>query len=222
MEQDTSRIENEVKAAVDSDPGEIADKVRSVTLHALSGGALDTASLRAVITAVLKGAQEGVERPGEQRAAALREAVRGLDEALAAAAQATQLAIQEAAGRTGEFSRQGLKTRLDELGSVESLFVDTLAEAARSATGHARETLRALAEHSRASGTAVGGRVQAAVGQLAGALAGAAQEGLEAGARTLRNEAELFAGLAAGVLRGIADRLHSPGDKTGGSSEDCA
>jgi hypothetical protein len=209
MNQDTTKIENEVRAAIESDPASIAERVRGVTLAALSEGTLDTAALKQVMSAVLKGAQQGIDRPDGQSAAAIGEAVRGLDEALAAAAQATQFAIQEAAGRAGEFSRQGLKSRLDELGSVESLFIETLTDAARSATGHAQAALRDLAAHSRASGTAVGGRVEAAATQLARAVAGMAQEQVAAGTRTLRNEAGLLAGLAAGMLRGIADRLQS-------------
>ena len=213
MDQDTTKLEGDVKAAVESDPASIAERVRGITLSALSEGRLDGEGLRQVMGAVLKGAQQGVAKPGEQSTAALKEAVRGLDEALAAAAQATQLAIQEAAGRTGEFSREGLKTRTDELAGLESRFLDTLTEAARNATGHVQETLRELAAHSRASGTAVGGRVQSATSQLARALADAAQDRLEAGARTVRNEAGLLAGLAAGMLRGIADTLQSLGEK---------
>lgn len=209
MDQDTTKLEGEVKAAVESDPASIAERVRGITLSALSEGRLDGEGIRQVMGAVLKGAQQGVARPGEQSATALKEAVRGLDEALAAAAQATQLAIQEAAGRTSEFSREGLKTRADELAGLESKFLDTLTEAARGATGHVQETLRDLAAHSRASGTAVGGRVQSAASQLARALADAAQDQFEAGARTVRNEAGLLAGLAAGMLRGIADSLQS-------------
>lgn len=209
MDQDTTKLEGEVKAAVESDPASIAERVRGITLSALSEGRLDGEGIRQVMGAVLKGAQQGVARPGEQSATALKEAVRGLDEALAAAAQATQLAIQEAAGRTSEFSREGLKTRADELAGLESKFLDTLTEAARSATGHVQETLRDLVAHSRASGTAVGGRVQSAASQLARALADAAQDQFEAGARTVRNEAGLLAGLAAGMLRGIADSLQS-------------
>jgi hypothetical protein len=182
MDQDTTKLEGEVKAAVESDPASIAERVRGITLSALSEGRLDGEGIRQVMGAVLKGAQQGVARPGEQSATALEEAVRGLDEALAAAAQATQLAIQEAAGRTGEFSREGLNVQ---------------------------DTLRDLAAHSRASGTAVGGRVQSAASQLARALADAAQDQFEAGARTVRNEAGLLAGLAAGMLRGIADSLQS-------------
>lgn len=50
--------------------------------------------------------------------------MRGLDEALAGAAEAAQLAIQEAAGRTGEFSRQGLKQAADDLATLQTLFVE--------------------------------------------------------------------------------------------------
>ena len=74
----------------------------------------------------MKGAQQGIERPDRERTEAIREAVRGLDEALAAAAQATLLALQEAIGRGSEFSRQELKGTLDEIGAMESNFLKTL------------------------------------------------------------------------------------------------
>lgn len=210
MNQDTTKLEGEVKAAVESDAAFIAERVRGIALSALSAGRLDGPGIRQVIGAVLKGAQQAVAQPGEDSATALTEAVRGLDEALAAAAQATQFAIQEAAGRTGEFSRQTLKARADELAGMESGFLDVLGEAARAATGHVQDTLREMVRHARDSGTAVGGRVQSAASQLARALADVAQDRFEAGARTIRNEAALLAGLAAGMLRGIADSLQAP------------
>lgn len=215
MSQDSERIEQDVQAAVDGEEATIAERVRAITLRALSQGVLDAAALKQVIAAVVKGAQQGIARPGGERTAALREAVRGLDEALVSAAEATQLAVQEAASRTGEFSRESLKTAVDQLGTLESQFVDTLADAAKSASGHAQATLRDLAEHARSSGTAVGGRVRTALSQLARSAPAAAREQVEGGRQTLRNEAALLANLAAGVLRGIADRLHAaPPDKT--------
>jgi hypothetical protein len=208
-ERNDEQIAREVEAALTHDPGAIAERVRTITLSALSAGELDGAALREVMGAVVKGAQQGIERPDGARAAALKEAVRGLDEALAAAAQATQLAVQEALGRSGEFSREGLKATLDELGRLESNFLEVLGDAAKRTSGHAQVTFRELAEHARASGTAVGGRVQAALAELARAAAGLAREQAAGGARTLRNEAGLLAGLAAGMLRGIADRLQA-------------
>lgn len=221
MSQDYSNIEREVQAALDGEPASVAERVRSVTLDALSKRRLDAQSLREVTNAVLQGAQQGIERPDRERTEAIREAVRGLDEALAAAAQATLLAVQEAVGRGTEYSRQEIRGTVDLLGTMESDFLRTLGEAGRSATGLVRTTLAELADHARNSGTAVGGRVATASAELARALAELTREQVETGARTLRNEAGLLAALASGMLRGVADRLHpaSAGKNEGGPQD---
>ncbi len=219
MTTETDRIEHDVEAAVAEDPSQIAERVRQITLGVLSDGKLDGAELKEVMAAVVKGARQGIVRPDEGSGAAIGEAVKGLDEALAAAAEATQLAVREAAGRTDEFSRQSLKKAIDELGSLETLFIDTLSDAARASTGHVRTTLEGLAEHARASGTAVGGRVEAALSQLTHAIADATRGQMQAGADTVRQQAALLAGIAAGMLKGIADRLQPP-DTTSTRSPD--
>jgi len=210
MTQDTDRIERDVEAAVGDDPADISERVRQITVKVLSQGTLDNAALKDVMNAVVKGAQKGIKRPGEASGTALREAVKGLDQALASAAEATQLAVREAAGRSSEFSKQSIRKTMDELGSVESMFIDTLGDAARQSTGHVRDTLHGLAEHARSSGTAVGRRVQDALSQMTQAVADAAHEQMQAGADTLRHQATLMAGIAAGLLKGIADRLQPP------------
>ncbi len=210
MTDEGKRIENDVEAAVAEDPSRIAERVRQITLGVLSDGRLNSAELKDVMASVVKGARQGIVRPDEGSAEAIREAVKGLDQALAAAAEATQLAVREAAGRTSEFSRQSLKKAVDELGSLETLFIDTLSDAAKDSSGHARATLEGLAEHARASGTAVGGRVEAALTQLTQAVAEATRGQVQAGADTMRQQAVLLAGIAAGMLKGIADRLQPP------------
>ncbi|MEZ5628766.1 MAG: DUF6781 family protein [Rhodocyclaceae bacterium] len=210
MTQDTDRIAREVEDAVAADVAGVSDRVRQITLKVLSEGQLDSAALKSVMDAVVRGAKQGVERPDPRNAEALREAMHGLDQALASAAEATGLAVQEAASRSSEFSKQSLKQSLDDLGSLETLFIETLGDAARQSSGHVRETLDGLAEHARRSGTAVGGRVQAAAAQLAQAVAGITQAQLQAGAHTLRQQGALLAGIAAGFLKGVADRLQAP------------
>lgn len=211
MSQDFESIERDVEAAVGGDPAAVAERVRTITLGALSHGKLDTDALKHVTDAVLRGAQQGIERPDRERTEAIREAVRGLDEALASAAQATLLAVKEAVGRGSEYSRQEIRGTLDQLGAMESNFLRTLSDAGRGATGLARATLHELAEHARNSGTAVGGRVANAGADLARAVAELTREQVQSGAQTLRNEAGLLAALASGMLRGIADRLHPAG-----------
>jgi polyhydroxyalkanoate synthesis regulator phasin len=210
MTHDTKKIEQDVQAAIAADAAAITERVRKITLQALSDGELDGAALKQVMEAVVKGARQGISRPDEKSSAALKDAMRGLDEALAAAATATHLAVQEVASRSNDFSRESLKQRVDELSALESQFIATLGEAAKQSTGHVQATLRDIASHAQSSGTAVGGQVKTALEELAHAVAGKTREQAKAGAETLRQEASLLAGLAAGVLRGIADRLQPP------------
>lgn len=208
MSLDTRQIERDVEAAVGTDTGFIADRVRAITLTALTEGRLDGQALRAVMNAVLEGAQKGAMPVDAERRAAFAEAMRGLDEAMASAAQATQLAMQEAIGRSAEFSREGLRQSLEPFSSLEHDFIGALTEAARKTSGEARARLTELAEHMRHSGTAAGARVRNALAELAHASSGLAWSQFEGGMQTLRNQADLIASMAAGVLRGLADRLH--------------
>jgi len=212
-------IEQQVQTTLEDKTADVRDAVRQITLKALSDGQLDTVALRRVMDAVVKGAQHGAANRGEHGRQALSDAIKGLDEALAAAAEATQLALQEAAGRSSEFSRHEIERTLNDLRGLESLFIETLNDAARSATGFAEATLRDLAGHARNSGTAVDQRVTAALAQLGDAIAGTAKTQLETGTQTLRREGALLASMAAGMLAGIAERLQSASrDETGKNS----
>ena len=210
MAHDTDKIEQDVREALNEGSAAITERVRKITLNALSEGELDGATLKQVMEAVVKGARQGLNLPDENSAIAIQDAIRGLDEALAAAATATHLAVQEAAGRTNEFSRESLKKSFDELATLETQFLNTLGEAAQQSSGHVKSTLQDIADHARTSGTIIGGQVKTALEQLAHAVADTTREQVSAGTQTLRDETTLLASLAAGVLKGIADRLQPP------------
>jgi len=205
----SEEIEQRVQSALDTDPAAISAQVRAITLDALTRGHLDSDALKRVTAAVVKGAREGATPLGERGEQALKEAMRGLDEALAGAAEAAQLAIQEAVGRSSEFSRQGLKRAADDLATLQTLFIETLQDAERDAKGVVQETFSELIEHARISGSAVSQRVRTASDQLAHAMTEGARDQAKKGAEVLNHEAKLLAGLAAGLLRGIAARLES-------------
>ncbi|WP_284155450.1 DUF2934 domain-containing protein [Sulfuricystis multivorans] len=206
-------IEQRVKTALASDPASIAKEVRAITLDALTRGHLDSEAVKRVTAAVVAGARAGVAPLGERGDQPLKEAMRGLDEALAGAAEAAHLAIEEAATRTKEFSQQGLKKAADDLATLQTLFAETLQEAARTARGVAQTTFKQLAEHAKSSGSAVGQRVKLAVEQLAQTAKATARDQARKGTKALRNETALLAGLAAGLLQGIAARLQSTSDE---------
>lgn len=128
----TEEIEQRVQGVLATDPTAIAAQVRAITLDALTRGRLDAEALKRVTASVVKGAREGVAHFGEHGNQALKDAIRGLDEALAGASEATRLAIQEAAGRTKDFSRQGLKRAADDLATREHAGVRPVRDARRS------------------------------------------------------------------------------------------
>lgn len=213
-------IEQLVKSVLEHDTAAVSERVRTITLNAFSGSKLDYDALKQVMSAVIKGAQQGAASHVEDEAKLLKDAMQGLDDALATAAEATQLALKEAANRTNEFSQQGLKKTIEDLATLESLFIETLSNAAQRTSGTAKATLHDLAQHARLSGTAVGERVESAVSQLTHIIAHSTRQQVAAGTKTLRKEGALFASLAAGVLSGIAERLQSKSEKKDDSSSD--
>ena len=85
MSLDTRQIELDVEAAVGADTASIAERVRAITLAALTEGHLDSQALRGVMNAVLEGAQKGSMPVDAERTAAFKEAMSGLDQAMACA-----------------------------------------------------------------------------------------------------------------------------------------
>lgn len=209
----TEEIEQRVQGVLATDPTAIAAQVRAITLDALTRGSLDAEALKRVTASVVKGAREGVTHLGEHGSQSLKEAMRGLDEALAGAAEAAQLAIQEAAGRTKDFSRQGLKQAADDLATLQALFAETLQDAAHNTRGVVQATFTELAEHARTSGSAVGQRVKGAIEQLTQTMKATARDQAKKGTEAMHHETALLAGLAAGLLQGIAARLQSMSDE---------
>lgn len=201
-------IANQVRANLENEPDAIADQVRDVTLQALSGGEMDKESVRQIAAAVVAGAKEATAGL-EAGATALKEAMRGLDEALAAMAEATHLALQEAAGRSDEFSRQALRKTVDDLGALESLFIETLSEGAKNTAGFAQTTLTDLAEHARTGGSTVGCQVKPALKQLANAFTDTLQTQTEIGNDALHKEHALLTGIVNGIIKGIVEHLHA-------------
>jgi hypothetical protein len=218
-------LERGVRAVLTDDPAAIAREVRSLTLRALTEGTLEHGAVQRVVHAVVAGATHGAQGASDGQRA-LREALHGLDQALAAAAQAIRLTLEEAIGNAGAFSRQTLRRRLEDLSTLESLFIETVSQTASSSAGFTRTTLVDVADHARASGSAVGSAVKEGVTTLGRALAETVSDQVEVTTSVLQREAALLASLTSGVLQGIADRLRGshppvaaeePGEGQGGA-----
>lgn len=203
---DITTVGADVAAAVVADPAGVRDRVRRITLQALAEGHLDREAIRTLVTAVVTAASAAAPVASDSPRA-LREAVAGLEAALAVAAEALVLALHEAAGRSGSFSRSFLRGRQHDLGLLEAMFLEALQQGGQDAAGFVNQTLTELANHGRRSGTAVGRRVREGWDDLSQALSDRLDDRLEQGVDVLQHQQLLLAAIVSGVIEGLIDRL---------------
>lgn len=213
---DTQALEDEVRKAVESG-FDVRDKVRQVTLRIMRERSFDIDSLRQTASAVLRGARAGVQgrlQPGSEQESArsnLRDAVSGLDAALAQFAEAAKLAVEEAKGRAETYSKEDLARARADLENLEKMYVESLQQAATAAKDTAGDILSDLASHARINGSAVGRQVKDTVTSIAHELSAAGSAKIGAGLHLARSTSDYMRKLAAGALTSLADRVR-PGD----------
>jgi len=210
---DTSTLEAAVSDAVVQGQ-DVQEKVRQLTLRIISARSLDIKSVRQTADAVLRGAREGVQKELQHSSAQtgiarehLKQAVTGLDVALAQFAEAAQLTVEEAASKAQKYAGDDLKRARADLSSLEDMFVETLQSSASAAKGAAGEILHDLAAHVRTHGSAVGTQLNETLLVFARHIgaAGRAQAGV--GLHLAKNTSDLVRQIAAGVLTGLADHV---------------
>ncbi|MEK7302347.1 MAG: DUF6781 family protein, partial [Pseudomonadota bacterium] len=134
-------LEAEIREAV-AHGSHIQETVHRLTLQAMNAQRIDLESLQRIITAVMQGAHDGAEQQLQQATnqaqaakSQITEAITGLDSALAGFAEASKLAIEEAAGQAKKFSDKELTRTRSDLEGLENLFLDTLHNTATAAQG---------------------------------------------------------------------------------------
>lgn len=215
-----SALEAEVRSAVEQGD-DVREKVRQLTLGVIGGRSLDIESVRQTTAAVLRGAQAAVQKDlqqtSEQTQVArdhLKQAVSGLDTALAQFAEAAKLAVEEAAGKAQKYSSEDLARARADLESLEKMFVDTLKSSASAARSAAGDILHDLASHARTHGSAIGNQLKETLPVFAHHIAEAGRAQASAGLHLARNTADLVRQIAAGMLTGLAERIR-PGQNKG-------
>ncbi len=209
---DLTALETEIRDAL-AHGTHIQDTVHRITLRAMNANSLDLDSMRRIITAVMQGVRDGaqhqLQHASEQTHSAksqITEAVTGLDSALARFAEASKLALEEAAGRAQKFSDKELSRSRSDLESLESLFVDTLQDTAKSTQGLVSSTLHDLGDHARNNGTAVGAQLKETLAIFTQQISSVGHAQLEAGAHLAHATADFINKIANGVLDGVKDR----------------
>jgi uncharacterized protein YicC (UPF0701 family) len=175
--------------------------------------------MTAVMHGVREDAQQKLKHTSVQTQASLAQitdAVAGLDAALAQLAEASKLAVEEAAGRAEKFSHEELARARTELESLEALFLDTLKVSASAAKGAVADTLHDLLAHAKRNGTAVGSQLKDTLAVIAHQMTLVGHTQFQEGIHFTQATADLMRKIAAGLLTGIAERV-KPGDKSKGT-----
>ncbi len=203
-QQNVAQIEKDVREAVSSGE-DVYQKVRDITLKALTEHDLDEANIKAVVEAISKGMTQGLDTTEDVAKHSFEEAAEALDDALVSAAEATKLAVDEAASSVKTFSEQDVKRTIEDLKALEDLFLDTLSEAGKESSELVQNIVNNFVQHARNSGTAVGDRVQKLVDALLEVRDNSGKVLLEAASDT----AAKLAKIGSGILAGIAESLES-------------
>lgn len=197
-------VQEAVRDAVDSG-SDIYQRVKDITLKALTARQLDMENITKVADAVAKGIGDAMGNQGEYSREAFAQAVSALDDALAKTAEASKLAIQEAASKVSDYSQYDLNKATDDIQRLEELFLDTVKRIAKDGNQIVTDIVNDFSTHARQSGTAVGEQASIAMDALkdlpkisTGTLISSTVAATTA-----------LAEIGSGILAGIAESLRS-------------
>ena len=209
---DLKSLEVEIREAVASGV-HVQETVHRLTLKAINAERVDLDSMQRIITAAMQGIHDGASQRFQQinyqahtTKVNISDAVAGLDSALASFAEASKLALEEAAGNAKKFSETELARARADLESLEQLFLDTLHRTATTARGLLADILHDLSRHAANHGTAVGMQLKETLAALAQQIAAVGQAQLMAGTSLAHATADFVNKIASGVLAGINEK----------------
>lgn len=204
MNDNTQHVEDAVHAAVASGD-DLYQQVRAITLKALTERELDMDNIKSVVQAVGKGISSGISHQNEPAKTVFKQSVDALDDVLGQTAEASRLAIEEAASRVTEFSHHDLNQATADIKDLEAMFLETISNVARDSNKTVFDIAEDFIAHARNNGTSVGRQTQSVMQSL-NQLRQIGQETIIS--NTVATSSSL-AHIASGFLSGIAESLHA-------------
>lgn len=205
-------IENkqEVTESVRASAGDLAqlrENVRGVVMKALVDHQADPTAMREIMRDTLAGVGDGLVERGNQASDAVREAVRGMDEAVGRSVYAVQMALEEAWSMGHRFAATDVKDTVDAVKDLESDLLSTIREAADKTQGWLRGEFTDLGTHLARTGTDTGTQVKAVMDKLNSRMAGIANGSMQETMAAAEEARGRLNAVASGILRGLADSL---------------
>ena len=194
-------VKDAARAAVKSGD-DVHRQIKDITLKALTERQLDMDNIKHVTEAVSDGINEGMAIQDVHAKEVFKQAATALDDALATAAEASKLAIEEAAAKVADYSQHDLNDAIKDLQDMEGMFLDTLEKTAKGGNQVVADIVNDFITHTRQSGTAVGKQSLAALEALKD-LSLISKDIIVSSAATTSTLAQI----GSGILLGIAESL---------------
>ncbi len=201
-------VQDAVRAAVKSGT-DVHQQIKDIALKALTKRQLDIENINSVTEAVGNGINEVMSTQGEHAKDAFMNAATALDDALAIAAEASKLAIEEAASRVNEYSEHDLNDAIKDLQGMEKSFLGTLEKIAKGSNQVVADIVSDFISHSGKSGTEVGKQTLIALD----ALKDLPKISKDIIVSSTVATASTLAQIGSGILLGIAESLQSSPSK---------
>ena len=205
MNEQTDDVKDSAKAAIESN--DIREKIKQITLTALTQRQFDKESIKQVVSSVIGGVAEGVGDSAERMKPQITEALSGIDDALSKTAMATKFAAQEAATTIETFTKQDLNKMTEQLNSLEDLFIESINNVATQSSELTSKVLTELSGHLKNSGTQVGKEALEAVRSLKNIAFDVGKGTVDEIATATKTAGDQFAHVVGGVLSGVADAI---------------
>ena len=201
--------EDLAKAAADSvKSGEhIRERVRDLTLRAFQERRFDYEGMKQVLETMTAGIGVGAGQRAGQVKGAVADALSGLDQALMKSAQASQLALQELAAKSREFSDSELKQAIEQMKKLESDFMAAASKVAESGSVAVKAEFRDFVTHAQRFGTDTGAVVAQTMREFSSRIASQMVDAQIAGLEAARELNARFAQAASGFLQAMSDSV---------------
>jgi hypothetical protein len=187
---------------------DVHQKIKAITLKALAERQLDRENIKTVVEAVSKGINEGLTAQSIQAKVLFSQAALALDDALAIAAEASKLAIEEAGSKVSDYSQYDLDSASKDILDMEGIFLDALENIVKGNQVVA-DVVGDFVTHARQSGTAVGKQALTALD----ALKQLPNWGKDIVVSNTVSASITLAQIGSGILLGIAESLQSSPSK---------
>ena len=202
-------IRQAASESVRQDEG-VRERVRDLTLGALTSRRFDREAIREVVRAITEGVSLGATGSGAGAQRSIAEAFRGMDQALAKSVRAGQEAIRQLVATGRGVSDREVQQALAGLQKIEEDFIATVGQVAQAASERMRPEMREALGQATRAGTETSRQVAATTTELTRTFASASAEFTLAGIEIAGEFGARFAQIAGGVLAGMADAIDKP------------